>query len=95
MSENDRISLLRAHLDQALSPVRLEIVDETYKHIGHAGSGGGGHFKVTVVSAAFAGKSTLERHRLVYLAVANLMRTEIHALGIQALTPEEEKDGCQ
>jgi len=86
-----RVSLIRSCLETALQPARLEIIDESHKHLGHAGAAsGGGHFNVTIVSRAFAGKSTLERHRMVYLAVADLMRTEIHALGIRALTPEED-----
>lgn len=90
-SDTDRVSLIRACLEGALKPVRLEIIDESHKHLGHAGAAsGGGHFNVTIVSPAFAGKSTLERHRMIYLAVADLMRTEIHALGIKALTPQED-----
>ena len=89
--DTDRVSLIRSCLETALQPVRLEIIDESHKHLGHAGAAsGGGHFNVTIVSRAFVGKSTLERHRMVYLAVADLMRTEIHALGIRALSPEED-----
>jgi BolA protein len=91
VSNVDRVSLIKSHLEKALKPSRLEITDESHKHIGHAGAAsGGGHFNVTIVSPDFTGKSTLERHRLVYLAVDNLMRTEIHALGIKALSPEED-----
>ncbi len=91
MSEIDRVSLIKTYLENALKPSRLEITDESHKHIGHAGAAsGGGHFNVTIVSRDFAGKSTLERHRMVYLAVDDLMRSEIHALSIKALSPEED-----
>jgi BolA protein len=90
MSDSDRLARLQARLEQALCPVQLEIIDESYKHIGHAGArSGGGHYKVTVVSNQFSGCSPLKRHRLVYQALGDLMRTEIHALSIRALTPEE------
>jgi BolA protein len=89
--ETSRVSLIKTHLETALSPDRLEIIDESHKHIGHAGAAsGGGHFTLTIVSSVFTGKSTLERHRLVYQAVEDLMPLEIHALSIKALTPEED-----
>jgi BolA protein len=91
VSEIDRVSLIKTRLEKALEPSRLEITDESHKHIGHAGAAsGGGHFNVTLVYPDFTGKSTLERHRLVYLAVDDLMRSEIHALSIKALSPKEE-----
>jgi BolA protein len=91
VSKIDRVSLIKTRLGKALMPSRLEITDESHKHIGHAGAAsGGGHFNVTIVSRDFTGKSTLDRHRLVYLAVDDLMRSEIHALSIKALSPEED-----
>jgi BolA protein len=82
---------LRACLEQALQPARLQIVDESARHHGHVGARPEGetHFQVTVVSAAFTGRSRLERQRLVHQAAAELLRGPIHALSIRALTPEE------
>ena len=74
----------------ALQPLEIEIEDESHRHAGHAGAlGGGGHYKLRIVSAAFAGKGTVARHRLVYEAAGDLMRGPVHALAIRALTPEE------
>lgn len=73
----------------ALQPQALEIEDESHLHVGHAGASGGGHFKLTIVAAAFAGKNTMARHRLVYEAAGDLLRGRIHALVIRALAPDE------
>jgi BolA family transcriptional regulator, general stress-responsive regulator len=80
---------LRSALERALAPASLEIVDDSARHAGHPGARGGGHFRVTLVSEAFRGRSQLERHRLVYAAVAPLMQGAVHALNIIARTPEE------
>ena len=83
------VALLREKL-APLAPERLEIVDESARHAGHAGArSGGGHYQLLIVSAAFVGKNTVARHRLVYDALGDLMRSKIHALGIKALTPDE------
>ena len=87
-----RIDLIRQRLEQALTPQSLEIKDQSHLHAGHAGAAaGGGHFDVQVVSSEFAGKLPLQRHRLIYRAVDDLMRPDcIHALSVKkALTPEE------
>lgn len=74
----------------ALAPESLDIADESAAHAGHEGArGGGGHFAITIVSPTFKGKSPVARHRLVYDALAGLMRKEIHALSIRAFTPDE------
>jgi len=74
----------------ALRPTRLEILDDSARHAGHAGArGGGGHFRLTIVSPQFAGTATLARHRLIYAALGPMMRQEIHALSIDALAPDE------
>jgi len=88
-----RITEIEHKLKAALEPLTLKIEDESHKHAGHAGAreSGGGHFVVTIVSSKFAGKGLLERHRLVYDALGDTMRREIHALSIRALTPEEIK----
>lgn len=73
-----------------LEPQRLEILDESALHAGHAGArSGGGHFQLTLVSAAFAGQSPIARHRLVYQALGELMSGPIHALSITALAPDD------
>jgi BolA protein len=85
-----RIDAIRAAIEQELAPVALEIEDESHRHAGHAGARDGrGHFRVDVVSRAFAGLSPLARHRAVYAAVGELMTTDIHALAIRARTPDE------
>lgn len=74
----------------ALEPTVVEIADDSHKHKGHAGArGGGGHYRLTVVSPRFAGLSTMQRHRMVYDSLALLMQREIHAVSITARTPEE------
>lgn len=92
MSEtlNLRVEEIRARLTAALAPTRLEIVDESHKHAGHEGARDGrGHFAVSITSAAFEGDLPLARHRRVYAALGELMQTDIHALSIQARTPQE------
>ena len=83
-----RIEDIRAKLTVALSPQSLEVLDEGHLHIGHAGEGSG-HFRVRIVSAAFAGKNPIQRHRLVYAAVDDLIGHGIHALAIEARAPDE------
>jgi BolA protein len=86
-----RVREIEHKLKAALQPLRLEILDESAQHAGHAGAreSGGGHFQVTIVSPMFEGKNLLERHRLVYDALGETMRREIHALSIRALAPKE------
>jgi len=87
----DRIAEIKARLERELSPSHIDIIDESHLHAGHAGAAsGGGHFNVTVVSERFAGQSPIERHRMVYSALGDLMQTEIHALSIQASAPNEQ-----
>lgn len=84
-----RIDLMRERL-AALVPLALDIEDESALHAGHPGArGGGGHFRVRIVSTEFAGHNRLARHRMVYAAMGDMMQREIHALAIQALTPDE------
>lgn len=85
----ERVSRIRAALEKELAPLSLEILDDSAKHAGHAGAREGGHFRVRIVSEAFRGKSTIQRHRMVFAAVGPLMKTDIHALNIDARTPEE------
>lgn len=86
----NRVEQIRSALQAAFQPDLLEVEDDSHRHAGHAGARDGrGHFNVTVVSAAFAGKGPLARHRAVYAAVGEMMQTDIHALSIKALTPAE------
>ena len=74
----------------SLAPLRIELIDDSAKHAGHAGAkSGGGHYRLLIVAECFRGKSTLARHRLVYDALGELMRSRIHALSIRSLTPDE------
>lgn len=84
----ERIDRLRELLEQAFQPLHLDIADDSRHHAGHS-HGGGGHFSVSVCSAQFEGRSTLERHRLVYAAVGEMMPEQIHALSIAAFSPAE------
>ena len=86
----ERTTMIRERLTRVLQPTKLEIIDESAKHAGHAGAAsGGGHFIVTVVSPVFEDKTLIQRHRLVYDAVGDIMHSEIHALSINAKTPQE------
>lgn len=85
----DRIAAITERLGRALAPVQLELRDDSHHHAGHAGHGGAGHFAVRIVSEQFRGLNLVQRHRLVYAAVADLMPGEIHALSIQAHAPDE------
>lgn len=87
------VEKIRSRLDEALAPTALELFDDSRSHAGHAGAveSGGGHFYATIVSSVFEGKTLLQRHQLVYGALGEMMRTEIHALSIKAFTPHEFK----
>ena len=85
-----RVARIEARLRQQLAPDSLDIVDESAQHAGHAGArSGGGHFAATIVSNRFEGLNPIQRHRLVYEALGDLMKTDIHALSVRALTPKE------
>lgn len=87
MTRPERIS---AQLRSALHTQHVELIDDSHLHVGHAGARDGkGHFRVRVISSDFAGLRTRERHQLVYRSLGDLMQTDIHALGISALTPAE------
>jgi BolA family transcriptional regulator, general stress-responsive regulator len=89
-----RLAAIRAAIGSALAPVSLEIEDESHRHAGHAGAADGrGHFRVDVVSEAFAGLGPIARHRAIYAALGELMATDIHALSIGARTPSEVAGG--
>jgi BolA family transcriptional regulator, general stress-responsive regulator len=89
MTDSPLVSQIRSAIVRELAPTSIDIVDDSARHAGHAGAREGGHFRVTLVSRAFQGRAQLERHRLVYAAVAPLMGRGIHALNVVARTPEE------
>ena len=84
---------IRQKLEEALKPNVLEIIDHSAAHAGHAGNKGGGHYNVTIVAEQFEGKSLVQRHQLIYQILGDMMKDEIHALGINALTPTENSKG--
>lgn len=84
---------IRQKLEAALKPDLIEIIDHSAAHAGHAGNKGGGHYNVTLVSEQFEGKSLVQRHQLIYQILGDMMKDEIHALGINALTPSENSKG--
>ena len=83
---------MRRKLNEALAPSRLDIVDDSARHAGHVGARpeGESHFNVEIVSARFAGLSRVARQRLVYEALADELRTDIHALALKTLAPDED-----
>jgi BolA protein len=85
----NRIAMMTERL-AVLHPIKLEIVDESHKHAGHAGArAGGGHYLLQIISADFAEKNKTSRQRMVYSALAGMMERDIHALTIDAKTPGE------
>jgi BolA protein len=88
MDTQQRLDEIRLRLETSLEPVDMELLDEGHLHVGHAGAKDGrGHFRVRIVSAEFAGKTMMQRHRLVYQLMGDLMKTDIHALTIEAQEP--------
>lgn len=84
-------NVMRQRLVRQLAPAGLELIDDSARHVGHAGARpeGESHFRVTIVAEVFAGVNRIERQRMVYAALGDLMQTDIHALSITALTPAE------
>ena len=80
--------IIKTRLD-VLSPVSLEIQDDSAMHAGHAGNTGGGHFTLKIVSSQFSQKSQIMRHRLIYQALTDLMPHQIHAISILAISPDD------
>lgn len=86
----NRTQWIEATLRDTFAPQHLDIEDESARHAGHAGAAsGGGHFRVVIVSDAFRGQTPVERHSAVYAALGDKMKSEIHALALKTLTPEE------
>jgi intracellular septation protein len=85
-----RAQRLRERLQNRFAPAQLSVEDESHLHEGHAGAAGGqSHFRVRIVSEAFRGMPSVARHRLIYAAVDDLLKSDIHALAIEALPPDK------
>jgi BolA protein len=86
---SDRAAAIRERL-AALDPPQVDLADESALHAGHEGAqSGGGHYRLAIVSERFRNQNTVARHRMVYAALGPMMKREIHALAIKALTPDE------
>jgi BolA protein len=86
----DRITAIRECLESAFPGGNIQITDESHLHAGHAGAlTGKGHFAVKIVTGNFSGREKVHRHRMIYAALGDLMQTDIHALRIDARTPDE------
>jgi BolA protein len=82
IDNSHRVKLIQVAL-QSLNPTHLEVIDESYKHIGHEGAKTGlGHFKVVITSPQFEGNTRITNHKAIYAALGDLMHTDIHALSI-------------
>lgn len=85
----NRLEKIRTLLS-VLQPEQIELIDDSHKHAGHAGArDGGGHYQLKIVSAQFVGESTVARHRMIYSALGEMMKHDIHALNITANTPDK------
>jgi BolA protein len=91
-TRDSRPDRIREQLLRQLRDAHVEVIDDSHLHAGHAGARDGkGHFRVRVISPDFAGLRPLQRHQLVYRTLQEMMQTDIHALNIVALTPEEAR----
>jgi BolA family transcriptional regulator, general stress-responsive regulator len=84
---------IRSKLTERFAPVRLEIIDQSHRHAGHAGARAEGetHFAVTIIATGFAGLSRVARQRLVYQTLAEELAIRVHALSLTTLTPDEDR----
>lgn len=90
----NRLAQIREKLMAEFTPLECELADESALHAGHPGAaGGGGHYRLRIVSARFDGLNRIGRHRLVYDCLHDMMQRDIHALAITALTPAEASSG--
>lgn len=88
----DMRARIEARLTQALAPLRLEVIDESHRHEGHAGArpGGGTHFRVEAISTVFTGKTRVQRQRIVHGALEAEFADGVHALSLQLSAPEDD-----
>lgn len=90
MNTEQRLLEMRQRLQSALQPEALDLIDEGHLHVGHEGAKDGrGHFRLHIVSRHFAGQSMVRRHRMIYQVMGELMQSDIHALAIEAMAPDE------
>jgi BolA protein len=90
MNPNERKSEISIRLKEAFEPETLGVEDEGHLHEGHVGARDGrGHFRVLIISEVFEGKAMIERHRMIYRVLGEMMKLDIHALAIDAWTPDE------
>ncbi len=90
MSNAARIEAAIRERLAALSPIAVDLIDDSHLHAGHAGARSGGrHYRLTIVSEQFSGRRTMERHRIIYAALGDLMQRDIHALSIVARAPDD------
>jgi BolA protein len=88
-----RVNRIRERLEEAFSPAAVSVRDDSHLHVGHPGARSGmGHFHVDIVAERFRGVTPLERHRLIYSALDDMMRTDIHALTLSARAPDSKPD---
>jgi len=86
MHNSQRLERMQQMIQDALNPTQLEVIDDSHKHIGHAGAKEGkGHFTVVIKSEALDGKRMLQQHRMIYEALGDMMETDIHALAIKVI----------
>ncbi|MBL4744566.1 MAG: BolA family transcriptional regulator [Cycloclasticus sp.] len=87
----NRTDIIKTTLTDAIQPQFIEVLDDSQAHAGHEGAkAGGGHFYLTIVSEKFEKKSRIQRHQLIYAALGDMMKSDIHALSIKAFTPKEQ-----
>jgi BolA protein len=92
MMAHPSVDRIRSRLESAFTAAQVSVQDDSARHAGHAGArGGAGHFLVRIASEAFAGRSRLQRHRMVYEALADMLPGEIHALNIEAISPDDDQ----
>ena len=90
MNPKERLQEIRQRLQEAFEPEELGVEDESHLHEGHPGARDGrGHFRVLIIAEAFQDQNLLHRHRMVYKALGDMMRTDIHAVAIDAWSPDE------
>ena len=88
---SERHQRITERLEAAFAPTDILVKDQSHLHAGHAGARDGkGHFEVQIVADAFAGKTRIQRHRMVYEALGDIMQTDIHALSVRAQAPDEQ-----
>ena len=90
MNPKERRKEILKRLEEAFEPETLGVEDESYMHKGHEGAKDGrSHFRVLIISEAFEGKNLIDRHRMIYRVLDEMMRIDIHALAIDAWAPDE------